>query len=265
MHPSLKFLGFLAVVSLCAPSESHAACASPDALGVSRTLVVNTSAGLEVGSIQYPGRLALQDMEVVLTFDDGPFPGPTEAVLDALREQCVLATFFSVGRMAKAYPEVSRRELAEGHTIGTHSNTHPESLADLPYDEAAADIDRGIVNVSRALGQPAAPFFRFPGLGHSHALRRKLAATGIGVFSADAMGYDWTGISSDKIRLRAIQQLFEHRGGILLLHDIHYKTAQMLPQLLRDLKTAGFHIVHIVPTRDPVPVAALRTSVTTFH
>ena len=119
--------------------------------------------------------------------------------------------------------------------------------------------------MSRAIGQPAAPFFRFPGLGHTHALRRKLAAAGVGVFSADAMGYDWTGISSDRIRLRAIQELFEHRGGILLLHDIKHKTAEMLPQLLRDLKTAGFRIVHLVPSRDPLPVAALRPGLTTFH
>ena len=255
----LKLLALCAATWLAFSTDSFAACGDPDAIGVSRTIAVDTSGGLEVGSSQYGGHLPLRDMEVVLTFDDGPFPGPTEKVLDALHDACTQATFFVVGRMARTYPDVLRRELAEGHSIGTHSWSHPLPFDKLPYDEGAYQIDRGITAVTAVLGEPPAPFFRFPGLGHTHALRHKLAMANIAVFSADAMGYDWTGLSGDGIRLHALSALKEHRGGILLLHDIQAKTAAVLPQLLKDMKAAGFSVVHIVPARS-VAVAALPPS-----
>jgi peptidoglycan/xylan/chitin deacetylase (PgdA/CDA1 family) len=260
----LNLLGFLAAALLCVSVESQAACGDPDAIGVSRTLVVDTATGLEVGSIQYPRNLPLFDMEVVLTFDDGPFPWPTAKVLDALRDACTKATFFTVGRMAKAYPELLRRELADGHSIGTHSYTHPESLADLTPEEGAREVDRGINAVARALGRQPDPFFRFPGLGHTHSLRRKLAGAGIGVFSADILGYDWTGISAEAIARHVLSRLKANRGGIVLLHDTKHATARMLPQLLKDMKAAGFHVVHILPAPPPVPMAGLGSRAT-FH
>ena len=197
--------------------------------------------------MQYKGKLALSDNEVVLTFDDGPLPGATERALDALRDACTEATFFSVGRMARANPDILRREDAEGHSIGTHSWSHPLSLSYLPYDSAAGEIDRGIAAVAAVLGHPPAPFFRFPGLGDTRALRAKLAAADIAVFSADIVGSDWTGISGDQIRRNVLRGLKEHHGGIVLLHDTKKATARMLPELLRDMKAAGYQIVHVVP------------------
>ena len=245
----MRFRPVLAVALLLAgaASSAFAACGDPDAIGVERTLAVDTTGGLEVGSMQYPGKLALADNEVVLTFDDGPLPGATERVLDALRDACTEATFFIVGRMATAYPDVLRREDAEGHSLGTHTWSHPVSLSHLPYASAARQIDRGIVAVTAILGHPPAPFFRFPGLGDTRALRVKLAAADIAVFSADVVGSDWTGISSDQIRRNVLRGLREHHGGIVLLHDIKKATARMLPELLKDMKAAGYRIVHIVP------------------
>ena len=69
--------------------------------------------------------LPLADKEVVLTFDDGPVPRYSNQVLDALAAQCVKATFFLVGEMAREYPATVRRIFADGHTIGTHSEDHP--------------------------------------------------------------------------------------------------------------------------------------------
>jgi peptidoglycan/xylan/chitin deacetylase (PgdA/CDA1 family) len=248
---------FAAAVLLTAvsPLSAFAACSDPNALGVSRTLAVDTSGangGLRVGAIQYHGSLGLAPGEVVLTFDDGPLPGRTDKVLDALDAACVKATFFIVGRMAKTYPALLQREDADGMTIGTHSWSHPLSLAALPYDQGAADIDKGIAAVTAVLGHAPAPFFRFPGFGDDKALRAKLAAANIGMFSADVVGNDWTGISANQIRLDVLKGLRLHHGGIVMLHDIKKATAKMLPDLLADMKAAGYRIVALVPASPPI-------------
>jgi peptidoglycan/xylan/chitin deacetylase (PgdA/CDA1 family) len=238
---------FAALIAVGAAGSAMADCSDPNAIGVERTLAVDTAGGLAVGSMQYKGSLGLAENEVVLTFDDGPFPGASERVLEALNAACTQATFFIVGQMAKHYPDVLKAEDAAGDTIGTHSWSHPLSLSYLSYESGAHQIDRGIAAVTDALGHPPAPFFRFPGLGDTRALCAKLAAADIGVFSADVVGSDWTGISSDQIRRNVLRGLREHHGGIVLLHDIKKATARMLPQLLRDMKGAGYQIVHIVP------------------
>ena len=232
-------------------------CSSADALGVSRTITVDTSRGLEVGSMQYPGSLGLAPDEVVLTFDDGPFPGRTDKVLDALDAACTKATFFVVGRMARAYPDLLRREDADGQTIGTHTWHHPATLGAYSYAAGVNEIDRGIAAVTAILGHPPAPFFRFPGFGHTRALRARLATAGIGIFSADVVGADWMGISANAVRLTVLNGLKRHRGGIVMLHDIKHATARMLPQLLQDMKAAGYRIVRIVPAGTAAPLAAL--------
>ena len=163
--------------------------------------------------------------------------------------------------MARAYPDVLRREAAAGNTIGTHTWSHPLSLSRLPVDAAAREIDRGIAAVTAVLGRPPAPFFRFPGLGQTRALRSRLAARGIAVFSADVVGDDWTGISADAVRRKVLMRLKIHHGGIVLLHDTKHATARMLPQLLKDMKAAGYRIVHIVPARPGMPVALTQAPV----
>lgn len=247
----IRLFAAAALVAALSPLSALADCTDPNALGISRTLAVDTTGGFTVGAIQYHGNLGLAPDEVVLTFDDGPLPGRTDKVLDALDAACVKATFFIVGRMAHAYPEMLRREDAEGETIGTHSWSHPLSLAALPYADGAAEIDKGIAAVTAVLGHAPAPFFRFPGFGDDRALRKKLADANIGMFSADVVGNDWTGISANQIRLTVLRGLREHHGGILMLHDIKKATAKMLPQLLADMKAAGYHIVALVPANAP--------------
>ena len=95
-------------------SGGRAPCANPDALGVSRILTVDTSRPLEVGTFDFARTLPLNDMEVVLTIDDGPLHGVTEKVLAALRAACGQATFFVVGQMAAAAPDLVRAEAADG-------------------------------------------------------------------------------------------------------------------------------------------------------
>src|SRR4051812_20039873 len=142
----------------------------PDALGTSRTLVVDPKEHRLIGTMQYRETLPLEDGEVVLTFDDGPLPRNSNQILDILASQCVKATFFLVGRQAQANPEGVRKVRDAGHTVATHTQNHPSSMHRLPIDRAKQEIDNGIASVTAALGDDgAAPpsFFRIPGLARN--------------------------------------------------------------------------------------------------
>jgi peptidoglycan/xylan/chitin deacetylase (PgdA/CDA1 family) len=222
----------------------------PDAMGTSRVLVVEPGEFSQIGIMQYHQSLPLNDKEVVLTFDDGPIPRYSNAVLDILAAQCVKATYFLVGTMARAYPATVRRIYEEGHTIGTHTEDHPARMQKLPIEKVRREIDDGIADVGAALGDPTelAPFFRIPGLGRTDAIDQELAARSLIVFSSDTVADDWhRRIKPADIVSRAMSRLEARGKGILLLHDIHPATVAALPELLARLKAAGFHIVHVVP------------------
>jgi peptidoglycan/xylan/chitin deacetylase (PgdA/CDA1 family) len=246
--------------SICTPLSGFAEeCPGhPDALGTSRVLVVDPSKIQRIGVMQYPQSLPLADKEVVLTFDDGPLPPHSTAVLDILAAQCVKATFFLVGEMAREFPSVVRRIHEEGHTIGTHSEHHPLRMHKMPIDKVREEIDRGIADVGGALWdqRDLAPFFRIPGLARSDAIEKELADRSLVVFSSDTVADDWHRRirSADIVRL-AVSRLEARGKGILLLHDIHRATANALPDLLSKLKAAGFHVVHIVPGTERPEVA----------
>jgi hypothetical protein len=165
----------------------------PDALGTSRVLAIDPAQYPRIGLMQYSDSLPLADKEVVLTLDDGPILSYSDQILDILASQCVKATYFLVGEMARAFPATVRRIYEEGHTIGTHSEHHPTRFGQLPAERMRHEIDRGISDVSAALGDPKylAPFFRIPGLARSHLVESELAARGLSVFSSDTDADDW--------------------------------------------------------------------------
>jgi peptidoglycan/xylan/chitin deacetylase (PgdA/CDA1 family) len=223
----------------------------PDAIGTSRVLAIDPSEFPRVGRMQYPDSLPLNDKEVVLTFDDGPLPPYSNQILDILASQCVKATYFLVGEMARAFPATVRRIYEEGHTIGTHSEDHPTRFGELPIEKMRREIDWGISDVSAALGDPKylAPFFRIPGLARSDILERELAARGLSVFSSDTVADDWHHrIGAKQIIALAMRRLQARGKGILLLHDIHPVTVAALPGLLKELRDNGFRIVQVVPS-----------------
>jgi len=226
---------------------------NPDALGTSRTIAVRPMEYPRVGSMQYGQTLPLDDHEVVLTFDDGPLSPYTSRVLDILKAQCVQATFFIIGQMADSYPALLRRIHDEGHSIGTHTQDHP--LKPLPAERMKREIDGGIESVVRVLGNPleVAPFFRFPGLIHPVPMEDYLASKGIMVWSTDLVADDWRRISPDQVLKRALSRLGKRGRGILLLHDIHRRTAVALPNLLAVLKAQNYRIVHVVPATSNQP------------
>lgn len=223
-----------------------------DVLGTARTLAVDTSRGLFVGTKSYPGTLPLGAKEIVLTFDDGPMPKTTPAVLAALSAECVKATFFVVGRQAKANPDLLRRIRDEGHTVAHHSMTHPV-MTTLPHDKGRADIEAGWRAVDRILigredSRPATPFFRFPGFAPTPELSAWLEHEGVGVFGADLWGSDWNPTTPEALLAQVLGRLDKRGSGIVLLHDIHAHTAAMVPPLLKALKARGYRVVHIVPS-----------------
>ena len=242
----LAFFAATSVAAAAAPCPGN-----PDALGTERVLAVNAATTPRVGHKHFATSLPLARKEVVLTFDDGPWPGPTDRVLDALRHECVRATFFLLGRNAASHPKLVRREAAEGHTVAHHSFSHPV-LARLSFGAAEADIDRGIAAVETAVSgrtglSPVTPFFRFPGFASSPALLDRLKQRGIVVFGADLWASDWNPMTpADELAL-VMSRLNVTGGGILLFHDTKAQTAAMLPAFLRALKRHGYRVVHVVP------------------
>jgi peptidoglycan/xylan/chitin deacetylase (PgdA/CDA1 family) len=226
---------------------------NPDALGTARTLAVDAKTTPRVGRKQFPRTLPLADKELVLTFDDGPWPATTTKVLDALKHECVQATFFLLGRNARDNPQIAKRELAEGHSIGHHTYSHP-LLNHMSADRALAEIDRGIAADEEAIygvkrTAPATPFFRFPGFAANAALLDAVNSRGLTVFGADVWASDWLPMSPDGELHLLLARIDKVGRGIVLLHDTKRQTAQMLPALLRELKRRGYRIVHVVPAK----------------
>jgi len=248
-------LGLLAGMGLV-PAHATANCpGNPNALGTSRTLVVDPMEHPRIGTMQYRETLPLKDHEVVLTFDDGPLPPHSTQVLQILASECVKATFFIIGRMAHQFPEGVRRVRAAGHTIATHSENHPLHFEKLPPERIRQEIDDGIKHTAEALGDPSAvaPFFRVPGLRRGQVMEEYLVSKGIQSWSADFPADDWLHISSDQVYSRAISRIEAKGRGILLLHDIQARTVAALPRILQTLKARGYRIVHVVPATPDRP------------
>jgi peptidoglycan/xylan/chitin deacetylase (PgdA/CDA1 family) len=237
----------LATIAFSGASQAGTCPGRPEALGTARTIALDPLEHRKLGLMEYGETLPLEDREVVLTFDDGPIPPSTPKVLDALAAECVKATFFVVGQMARAHPELVRREFQEGHTVGTHSEHHPY-LNRLPAEAATKEISGGIASVNKALGGPfAAPFFRFPYLEPKAAQDALALNLGLTIWSTDIHASDWDPLAPAQVAELAMQRLERNRKGILMLHDIHRRTAQAVPLLLRELKARGYSVVHAVP------------------
>ena len=142
-------------------------CPRQGTLGTSRVLHIEAATTPRVGLKSFPQTLPLGDHEVVLTFDDGPWPRTTARVLAALAHECVRATFFLIGKPALEHPDLVRKIVADAHTIGHHTWSH-RSLTRIKPSEATEEIDHGISAVEMVLHgvattTPGTPFFRFPG------------------------------------------------------------------------------------------------------
>jgi peptidoglycan/xylan/chitin deacetylase (PgdA/CDA1 family) len=253
-------------LSLLAQNRPAVAADCPDkhALGTARTLSLSVADNPRIGLKVFPKTLPLEDKEVVLTFDDGPFPPTTRRVLVALADQCVRATFFLIGQNAAHNPDLVRKIAADGHTIGTHTWSH-RILARVSERAANEEIDRGVAAVEAIVGAPSGPsptdakadqqgtpatpvrFFRFPGFVSTPKLLQSLNDRGFVVFGADLWASDWNRMSPDQELHQVIGRLKAARKGIILFHDIKAQTAAMLPSFLHYLKDNGYRVVQVVP------------------
>src|SRR5262245_3480098 len=237
------------------PAWAEEACANADALGVARTIKVDTTGGPWLGAPHGDPDL-LRPGEVVLTFDDGPVPGSTRAILAALAAECTKATFLMVGQMAAAHPELVREVLAAGHTVGTHTWSHP-NLALIAAGRVKGQIEMAIDAVQKAAGGPIAPFFRYPYLSSTAGTVAYLRGRNIAQLAIDVDSFDYLIRSPQPMVRRTMTRLAAKGRGIVLLHDIHASTARALPELLARLKSEGYKIVHLQPK---VPVETLEVA-----
>lgn len=239
---------------VAAPAVAATRCDPARVLGVSRVVDIDTATGPRFGHQQYKDHDLLADGEIVLTFDDGPLRAHTQAVVDALEAQCTKATFFMVGSQALADPEMVRQIHRKGHTVGTHTQSHADLRKMTPL-QARQEIELGFSSVSQALGQPAAPFFRFPFLSDTKAMKGYAETRGIGIFSIEIDALDYRNKEApEAVHAQVMNQLTYHKKGILLFHDIQPSTARALPGLLAAIKARGFRVVHLKPT---APIATL--------
>jgi peptidoglycan/xylan/chitin deacetylase (PgdA/CDA1 family) len=241
----------LVILMTSAVTAQAADCPRKGTLGTSRTLPVEAATTPRVGLKSFPQTLPLGDHEVVLTFDDGPWPATTPRVLAALAAECVRGTFFLIGKSASEHPDLVRRIAAEGHSIGHHTWSH-RSLMRIRPTSAVEEINRGIDADELALhgeatSVPSTPFFRFPGFESSPATLDLLQSRGIVVFGADLWASDWNRMTPAE-ELKLLTDRLKAAGrGIILLHDTKAHTAAMLPAFLRYLRENHYAVVHVVP------------------
>jgi peptidoglycan/xylan/chitin deacetylase (PgdA/CDA1 family) len=236
-------------------TANSAACSdNPAPLGVARTVEIDTTGGPGFGFAQFKAYDFLRDGEVVLTFDDGPWPGNTPAVLKALAAQCTKAVFFPIGKHAMWHPEILKQVAAAGHTIGSHTWSHLD-LSKLPADQAKDEIEKGISAIRVALGQPEAPLFRFPELRHAPELISYLGTRNVGIFSTDVDSFDFKIHKPEGVIASVLTKLKKNGKGIVLMHDFQHATSIALPELLVQLRAGGYKIVQ-VKTKEPVTTIA---------
>jgi peptidoglycan/xylan/chitin deacetylase (PgdA/CDA1 family) len=238
------------------PPPAKAACANPNALGIARTVEIDTTGGPGFGFEHFKELDFLRDKEVVLTFDDGPWPENTPSVLKTLADECTTGIFFSIGKHATYYPEILKQVYAAGHTVGTHTWSHATlTNKKLTEDQRKEEIEKGISAVKWALGGVApAPFFRFPALQHPPEMVTYLGTRNIAMFSCDLDSFDFKARNAKQVVDVTMKKLNKLGKGIILMHDFHKHTAEALPELLHTLKAGGFKVVAM---RAKAPVQSL--------
>jgi peptidoglycan/xylan/chitin deacetylase (PgdA/CDA1 family) len=240
------------------PAKSASTCDKPDGMGLARTVEIDTTGGPAFGTEHFKQYDFLRDKEVVLTFDDGPWPENTPMVIKALTDMCVKGTFFEIGEHATWRPDISKMVAAAGMTIGSHTWSHKD-LARKPYatdiEQAKQEIEMGVSAVHMAVDGPIAPFFRFPDLQQPADLMTYLGTRNIAIFSTDIDTFDFKMRKPEDVVKSAMTKLAKNGKGILLMHDFQHATAEAMPELLRQLKAGGYKIVHMVP-KQPVTTVA---------
>jgi peptidoglycan/xylan/chitin deacetylase (PgdA/CDA1 family) len=250
-----------------APTATSSCPGNPNALGVARIVEIDTTGGPGFGFEHFKSHDFLREGEVVLTFDDGPWPKNTPAVLAALQAHCTKAIFFPIGLHATYEPGILKAVAAAGHAVGSHTwchqdlskttgkcriNNKTEAVTYDPKDE----IEKGISAVHWAVGGPTAPYFRFPALRQPPELIAYLGTRNIAIFSTDMDSFDFKMRKPEQVRQAVMAKLKKHGKGIVLMHDFQHATAEAAMALLNDLKAGGYKIVEMRPKAPVTTIAS---------
>jgi peptidoglycan-N-acetylglucosamine deacetylase len=242
------------VAARAAPSDYDCAY-DPKATHLSRIVAADSTGapvyGVTVNDADNKSQrrtLDLHDHELVLTFDDGPLGSNTQSILDTLQKHCVKAIFFAVGKMAMSQPKLIQEMDRRGHTIGSHTWSHPRAMHLLPVEENKLEIEKGFAAVSDALGKPISPFFRYPGFRDSRASVTYLASRNISVWGTDIISGDADagGANAARITHDVTNRIHQLGKGIVLFHDIKKATAEALDGVLTELEKEGYKFVQVV-------------------
>lgn len=182
--------------------------------------------------------------EVAITFDDGPDPQNTPAVLAALRRRRAVATFFVLGSAAVRWPDLLRAAVAEGSEVCNHGWSHT-LLSGRSADFVAREVTRTAAVLSGA-GVPACRLFRFPYFASDASARRTVTELGYRIVAANVDPQDWRDQAAERIVRYVCERA--HAGDIILLHDGGGPRAQSvaaLDTILAELSARGLRFVTV--------------------
>jgi peptidoglycan-N-acetylglucosamine deacetylase len=184
-----------------------------------------------------------QERVVCLTFDDGPWPKTTNAIIKILQDNGVTATFFQIGRQARHSPSIARAVAEAGLEVGNHSENHSYSFGRMKASGVLKEISQAQYDIRRATGK-APTFFRPPGGITNKTMGAALKKLDLGwvLWSIDTG--DWKRPSPGKIVSRVMRNV--RPGAVVLMHDgggDRTNTVKALPTIIKKLKEQGYTFV----------------------
>jgi peptidoglycan/xylan/chitin deacetylase (PgdA/CDA1 family) len=187
---------------------------------------------------------------VALTFDDGPDPEVTPAVLDALAQHGARATFFNIGRSLEEHPQLARRLVAEGHELGNHSWRHSRWQNLYGADGHAREIERGEQAIAAVTGSRVRPLYRPPIGLKSPQLARVADRHQLTLVAWSLHSHDTRSTDPERVVQHVLKKI--QPGDIVLMHDGHdrpgrHRTicAQAVPAILQGLREKGLECVTV--------------------
>jgi peptidoglycan/xylan/chitin deacetylase (PgdA/CDA1 family) len=192
---------------------------------------------------------------VAFTFDDGPNPETTPAVIDALEKYNIPATFFIVtqrllGKHGEAPRDILAHELADHFTVGSHSVSH-KLLKTAGPDLVAKEMDASFRTLAKEADRPIG-LFRPPYGALSGTGRARLHQLGVTevIWSIDTL--DWKAHDADKLRKKVLKMILHDNGGVVLMHDVKPITAKIIADVLDDLEAENCRRVAAKPAQEPI-------------
>ena len=201
--------------------------------------------GDKIGA-EYGHTLAsLNDHQVIISMDDGPHSRNTPLIQNILKQNCISAVFFVIGTNATHYPDLVRLMVKNGHSVGSHSWSHPSPFQHYSNERTSAEIIKGR-NALNEVTLSAKSYFRYPGFGHNRFTEQFTSQQGLTVWAVDADPDDWKEPGTSTLIRRILSQLSEHHNrGIILLHENHNPTVVALPLIIEALRNNHYQIVGV--------------------